>query len=68
MAGQSYMVGERGAEMFTPLQSGTITPNSASTGGGSIVVNINGGTYLSESVAQDIGDMIINRFKRSVRI
>lgn len=68
MAGQSYMVGERGAEMFTPLQSGTITPNGALSGGGSIVVNINGGTYLSESVAQDIGDMIINRFKRSVRL
>jgi phage-related protein len=68
MAGQSYMVGERGAEMFTPMQSGSITPNGALAGGGSIVVNINGGTYLSESVAQDIGDMIIDRFKRSVRI
>lgn len=68
MAGQSYMVGERGAEMFTPMQSGTITPNGALSGGGGIVVNINGGTYLSPSVAQDIGDMIISQFKRSVKL
>lgn len=68
MAGQSYMVGERGAEMFTPMQSGTITPNGALSGGGGVVVNINGGTYLSPSVAQDIGDMIISQFKRSVKL
>jgi len=29
MAGQAYVVGEHGPELFTPSQSGTITPNGA---------------------------------------
>jgi len=32
-------------------------------GGSGITVNINGGTYLSEDVAEDIGNMIVNRLK-----
>ncbi len=37
-AGTSYMVGERGPEMFTPSTSGQITPNGA--GGVTVVQNI----------------------------
>jgi len=68
--GQSYLVGERGPELFTPSGNGSIIPNNklAGAGGGSITVNINGGTYLSENVAEQIGDMIIQRFKRTIRI
>jgi hypothetical protein len=40
--GSSYLVGERGPELFTPLSSGNITPNSA-MGGNTITVNVNGG-------------------------
>lgn len=40
MGGTSYMVGERGPELFTPKQSGAITPNDK-VSGGSVVVNIN---------------------------
>jgi len=40
--GGSYLVGERGPELFTPGTSGNITPNSA-LGGGGITVNVNGG-------------------------
>ena len=36
-AGTSYLIGERGPEIFTPRNSGTITPNSQ-IGGGSINV------------------------------
>jgi phage-related minor tail protein len=36
--------------------------------GGSIVVNINGGTYLSEDVAIEIGDMIIEKLKQNRRL
>lgn len=68
VGGQSYIVGERGKELFTPSQSGSITPNNQLGGGGGITVNINGGTYLSESVAKDIGDKIISQFRRTVRI
>jgi len=39
---QSYMVGERGPELFVPGRSGTIVPNSALGSGGStsVVVNV----------------------------
>lgn len=42
MGGGSYLVGERGPELFTPGTSGNITPNSA-MGGANITVNVNGG-------------------------
>ena len=40
--GGSYLVGERGPELFTPSSSGNITPNNA-MGGANITVNVNGG-------------------------
>ena len=40
-AGSSYMVGERGPELFTPKHGGSIIPNDAMGGGGtSVVVNV----------------------------
>jgi hypothetical protein len=41
--GGSYLVGERGPELFTPTSSGNITPNNAMGGGSTITVNVNGG-------------------------
>lgn len=43
MGGKSYLVGERGPELFTPGVSGGITPNNALGGGANITVNVNGG-------------------------
>jgi hypothetical protein len=43
MSGGSYIVGERGPELFTPSTSGNITPNGAMGGGANITVNVNGG-------------------------
>ena len=43
MGGGSYLVGERGPELFTPGTSGNITPNHAMGGGSTITVNVNGG-------------------------
>ena len=40
MKGGSYLVGERGPEMFSPGVSGMITPNHALGGSTSIVVNV----------------------------
>lgn len=60
-AGRPYLVGERGAEMFTPNATGRITP--AGGFGGGITVNINGGTYLSEKVAIDIGNTIVRKLQ-----
>jgi phage-related minor tail protein len=40
-AGSSYMVGERGPELFTPKHGGSIIPNNALGGGStSVVVNV----------------------------
>ena len=64
--GTPYMVGERGQELFVPSTSGSIIPNGRSGAGAmAITVNINGGYYLSENVAEDIGDLIISRLKMS---
>jgi phage-related minor tail protein len=43
MGGGTYLVGERGPELFTPSSSGNITPNHAMGGGANITVNVNGG-------------------------
>lgn len=56
-AGQSYLVGEQGMEMFTPSQDGTITPNhKMGAGGGSVTVNImlDSGTPDPERVAYNL--------------
>ena len=39
-AGSTYLVGEQGPELFVPSGSGTIIPNGAMGGGGSVVQNI----------------------------
>ena len=39
MGGRSYVVGERGPELFTPGRTGSVTPNSA-LGGANVVVNV----------------------------
>ncbi len=39
-AGGSYIVGERGPELFTPRSSGMITPNHALGGSTNVVVNV----------------------------
>lgn len=52
IAGESYLVGERGPEMFTPRMSGTIFPNGSGGGMSIGVVNVygvqNAREFLSE--------------------
>ena len=38
--GKSYLVGERGPELFTPGVSGMVTPNHALGGSTTVVVNV----------------------------
>jgi hypothetical protein len=56
--GTSYLVGERGAEIFTPGTSGRITPNG-SLGGATYNITVNG-ALDGESVSRQIVD-ILNR-------
>jgi hypothetical protein len=56
-AGKSYVVGERGAEMFVPSSNGTIVPNGGSGSTFNITVN---GAIDAEGTARTIVD-VLNR-------
>ena len=61
MAGGSYIVGERGPEMFSPGVSGMITPNHALGGSTNIVVNVDAsGSNVEgdEEQGRELGRMI----------
>ena len=57
-AGKSYVVGERGAEMFVPSSNGTIVPNGG-MGGSTINITVNG-AIDAEGTARTIVD-VLNR-------
>ena len=62
--GTSYLVGERGAELFTPSGNGTITPNNR-LGGGNTVINLTvTGAIDSEGTARSIINALNNSFYR----
>lgn len=65
MANSPYMVGEKGPELFVPNASGTIVPNNRLTASPSISLIMTGNTFLSQDVAEQIGDQILNRLKLS---
>lgn len=54
--------------MYNLHQGEYILNRRESRGAKGIVVNINGGTYLSEQVAEDIGDKIISKLKTNIRL
>lgn len=61
-AGTTYMVGEKGAELFTPTTNGTIIPNNALAGmGGGTTINLTvNGAIDAEGTARTIID-VLNR-------
>lgn len=62
--GTSYLVGEQGPELFSPSQSGYITPNNKlSGGGGGINVYVSGNTLLDRQAGEKIGDQIIRKLQ-----
>jgi tape measure domain-containing protein len=61
MGGRSYVVGERGPELFTPGRTGSIAPNSAIGGDTSVVVNVDAsGTEVqgNQGNADQLGRLI----------
>jgi hypothetical protein len=63
MGGTSYLVGERGAEIFTPSSSGFITPNNKI--GGGTVINLNvSGAIDPEGTARTIVNTLNNSYFR----
>jgi len=57
MAGNSYLIGEKGAEIFTPNMNGTITPNDA-LGGVTVNQTFNIQTGVSQTVRTEIQSMM----------
>jgi len=63
MGGTSYLVGEKGPEIFTPSGNGSITPNNKL--GGSTVINLNvTGAIDPEGTARSIINVLNNSFYR----
>ena len=60
--GTTYLVGEKGPELFTPGTSGSITPNSAlGSGSSGTTININvSGAIDPISTARQIADILSN--------
>jgi hypothetical protein len=58
-AGTTYLVGEKGPELFTSQTSGTIIPNNKMSGGNTINITVNG-ALDTEGTARTIVD-ILNR-------
>jgi hypothetical protein len=74
-AGQSYMVGEKGPELFVPGSSGAIVPHGAGAGGGA-TVNIAPGAFVLnypivnnpqalDQLARTVGDAIVSKLTRA---
>ena len=72
---KTYLVGERGAELFTPSSSGSITPNHQLGGNVSVVINNNSQSQATAVETKDargnrrievtIGDMVAGEIKRT---
>lgn len=64
MAGQSYMVGENGPEMFVPYNSGKIIPNGKIGGSSSITVNFYGDIKNTDDKSLDeIGNRVARQME-----
>ena len=64
-SGTSYIVGERGPELFTPNSGGMITPNNRLGGSGGNTININvTGAIDPEGTARSIINVLNNSFYR----
>lgn len=65
-AGSSYLVGEKGAEVFSPTRSGYIIPNNKLGGGGTtVVVNVAGSVVSERDLAEKLQDLFIQRLQKS---
>lgn len=62
-AGTSYLVGEKGPELFVPNSNGSIVPNNRLSGGNNITINVSG-AIDKEGVARQIVDILNNSFYR----
>lgn len=57
-AGQSYMVGERGPELFVPNRQGSIVPNGGGSGEAPVNVTLNISTGVAQTVRTEIANLL----------
>jgi len=62
--GSSYLVGERGPEIFTPMSSGNIIPNDRLGGSTNINITVNAGMGAN---GKQLGEQIVTAIKRYER-
>ena len=67
-ANRSYMVGEKGPELFTPSGAGSITPNHRSGGGGGTNVSVVNNFAIDGGDKQEIQGMIAQSVSASVSL
>jgi phage-related protein len=63
-SGTSYLVGERGPELFVPNASGKIIPNGGGSGGGATINLTVNGAIDPEGTARTIVDVLNRSFSR----
>lgn len=72
-SGSSYVVGERGPEIFVPSQSGTVIPNNAAAAspwggaGGVVLVQIEASDYFDGRVVQVTGPVVARASTRAAQ-
>lgn len=66
IGGGSYLVGEKGPEIFTPATAGRI---SNGVGGQTIVLQLSGNTFMGrEGIAEQIGGEIVKQLKYRMKL
>ena len=64
--GRTFLVGEKGPELFTPSTYGSIAANGS---GGGVTIIISGNSFVgSEDIADKIGRDIMNKLKQTIKI
>jgi len=63
-SGKSFLVGERGPELFNPSTSGNIVPNHKLQGGGmTLIVNVGGNVTSERDLVDVIGDALTKKMQ-----
>lgn len=67
--GKSYLVGEKGPEMFTPNAYGRIATAKNTAGGGGIHITLTGNSFMGrEGIAEQIGNDIIKQLQLRMKL
>jgi len=66
--GSSFLVGEKGPEMFTPNENGKIIPNNKLGAGGVTITNIINGDVSGRELIEKVSEGIMNNLRTEQRL